>query len=222
MTPNDVKVKRNTTALAVASAGRSDGKRHRTERTPPAGTEHSGGFFLVRVEMRPKATDRPHHDGVVEEHVGDQNRPDGLVESEIAERTAGAEERRERGAHDHGRQHERHGDERAHDAASGKLVARQHVGAGQCDRHGKDRRQCRLPHREPDHVPERGIVDDFAEGVEVERAVRHETATHDRDDRVCKEHREECDGDDREQRGRDARPRHECYRSTVLVHCSIH
>ena len=118
MTPNDVKVKRNTTALAVASRGTQRGKRHRTERTPPARAEHPRGFFLVRVEMRPEAADRPHDDRVVEEHVRDQDRPDGLVESEIAERTAGAEERRERGAHDHGRQHERHGDERAHDAAA--------------------------------------------------------------------------------------------------------
>ena len=94
ITPNDVKVKRNTIAARGRDRGAQRGKRHRAERAPPAGAEHPCRLFLVRVEVRPQATDRAHDDRVVEEHVGDQDRPDGLVESEVAERTAGAEERR--------------------------------------------------------------------------------------------------------------------------------
>ena len=74
--------------------------------------------------MRPQAADRAHDDRVVEEHVGDQDRPDRLVEPEAGERPAGAEQRGERGAHDDGRQHERHGDERAHDPPAAELVPR--------------------------------------------------------------------------------------------------
>ena len=83
------------------------------------------------VEVRPEAADGAHDHRVVEEDVGEQDRPDGLVEPEAGERAAGAEQRDERGADDDRRQHERHGDERAHEAPAREVVAREHVRAGE-------------------------------------------------------------------------------------------
>ena len=82
ITPNDVKVNRNTIAAAAAIAGRSAGSVTSRNARHAARAEHPRRFLLVRVEVRPEPADGAHDDRVVEEDVREEDRPDGLVESE--------------------------------------------------------------------------------------------------------------------------------------------
>ena len=81
--------------------------------------------------------DRADDHGQVEVDVGDEDRPDGLVER-------GREQGQEGGADDDRRQDERHRDQRQHHAAAGEPVAGQHVGRQQPDDHreGGAERAC--------------------------------------------------------------------------------
>ena len=159
-----MKVNRNTIAAAAAIAGRSAGSvtsrnaRHRLAPSIRAASSWPG------VEVRPEAADGAHDDRVVEEDVGEQDRPDGLVEARgPASGPPGAEQRDERGADDDGRQHERDGDERAHDAPARELVAGEHVGARERDSRVStvDSVACHTVNH--DDVAQRRVGDDVAE-----------------------------------------------------------
>ena len=119
--------------------------------------------------MCPEAADRAQHDRVVEEDVGEQDRPDRLVEAEAPEGAARAEQRDERRTHDDRREHEGHGDERTHHAPPAEAVPAHDVGARQRDDEGQRGRQRRLPDGEPQHVPQRRVRDDVGDRGEVER-----------------------------------------------------
>ena len=97
ITPNDVKREQEHDRGSRRDRGPERGQRHLAERTPPAGAEHPRRFLLARVEVCPEPADGAHDDRVVEEDVREQDRPDGLVEPEVGERAAGAEQRGERG-----------------------------------------------------------------------------------------------------------------------------
>ena len=103
---------------------------------PPARAEHAGGVLLVRVEVAPQLADHAHDDRVVEEHVREEDRPEG----------AGYPEREERRRDEHGRQHERDRDQRAHEAPAGEPDPREDVRAGEPDREGEHGRERGLPH----------------------------------------------------------------------------
>ena len=184
--------------LAAAIAGRSAGSvtarnaRHRLAPSIRAASSWRG------IEVRPQAADGADDHRVVEEHVRDQDRGEGLVEAEEREWPAGAEHAGERGADDDGREHERHRHQGAHEPTAPELEARQHERARQRDQHGEDRRQRRLPHREPRDVPQRRVGDDLAERREVELAAGCEPAPDDRRHRVHEEHRQERERHERE------------------------
>jgi hypothetical protein len=170
------------------------------ERAPLAGSEDARRLLLVRIEMRPEPAHGADDHRVVEEHVRDENRPHGLIEAQAAERPVRSEHRCERRADDHRGEHEGNGHERAHDASAREVVAREHVRAGERDRHREHRRDRRLPDGEPDHVTQRRVGHDFAERVEVETTITgRQAACDDRRDRVDEEEREERDRDEREE-----------------------
>ena len=113
-----MKVNRNTTAAAAAIAGRSAGSvtsRKARSRLAPSIARR---FLRSGVEVRPEAADGAHHHRVVEEHVRDQDRAEGLVEPEAPSGPPSPSSATNADAHDDRRQHERHGHERAHDAAA--------------------------------------------------------------------------------------------------------
>ena len=65
------------------------------------------------VEAGPVGTHRPNDDRIVEENVGDQDRPDGVTKPERAVvESDNGEHLGERTGDNDRRQHERHGDER--------------------------------------------------------------------------------------------------------------
>ena len=98
-------------------------------------------FLLAGIEVRPQPADSAHDDRVVEEDVGQQDCRERLLPPERAERAVLLEQASERRAHDHGGEHERHRDRRPQKPAAGKVVAGEHVRAGQRHEHGQHRRQ---------------------------------------------------------------------------------
>ncbi len=101
--------------------GRGEGRRelrqrHLAQPLPRPRAEHRGGRLGRPAEPRPVAADDPHDDGDVEERVGEEDRPDALVEPV-------REQRDERGRDDERRQHERDEDEREHELATSERKA---------------------------------------------------------------------------------------------------
>ena len=101
MIPNEVKVNRNVIDAAARSAGRRSG-----QRDPAASTCRGEAPSVRAASSTPRSScphsvaDRADDHGEVEVHVGDQDRPDGLVER-------GREQGEEGRTDHHGREDER-------------------------------------------------------------------------------------------------------------------
>ena len=103
------------------------------------GAERRRRLGHARIQVRPVRPHDPHHDGDVEERVGDQDRNPPALD-------AVGEDREERERHDHRREHERDDDERADQVASAESVATENVGRGERDE-DRQRRSTRTPAR---------------------------------------------------------------------------
>ena len=79
ITPNDVNVKRNTIAAAASDRRPQGGSVTLTNVRQRRAPSDAGRLLVVRVEVRPEAPDGAHHHGVVEEHVGEEDRPERLA-----------------------------------------------------------------------------------------------------------------------------------------------
>ena len=82
-TPNDVKVNRNTIEAAPASAGRSCGRVTVRKHVPARGAERAGRVLGRGVDGLPRRADGAGDDGVVEEHVGEDDRGGRPPEVEV-------------------------------------------------------------------------------------------------------------------------------------------
>ena len=101
--------------------GTEEGQRDPQHDLTGRGAERAGRLLHPRVQLSPQRPDGADDHGQVEVDVGDEDRPDGLVER--------GREQGEEGRTDHHRgQHEGHGDQRQHQAAPGEPVAGEHVG----------------------------------------------------------------------------------------------
>lgn len=185
--------------------GPERGQRHLPPGRPAGGAQHPGGLLLPGVELRPQPADGAHDDGVVEEDVGEQDRPHRGVEADApqtVEQPGAADQRQERRADDDGRQHERHGDGGPQNLLAPELEAREDVRAGERDQQREHGRGERLPGREPQDVPDVGLPEHVGCPPELPVAARLQAAGDDRRDRIGEEDREERDG-----HGHQAEPR---------------
>src|SRR3546814_11616833 len=111
------------------------------------------------VEALPEPADGPNDDGVVEEGVGDEDRPHRLVEVD-ADRASRSEQGQERRAdHDSG-QHERHRHQRGDGVTAAELGGDEHGGGRESegDRNGGGRQGP--PQRDPRHTGQGGAAED--------------------------------------------------------------
>ena len=131
--PNAVAQNRNTTLAAATIAGRRAGRVTVQQHLPRRRAEGRGGLGRPRVEGLPRGADRADHHGHVEEHQARDDCRRGLVEAEEAERPAVTEQLPERDADHHGRQHERHQQQRPHHAPSREVQPVQGVRRGQAE-----------------------------------------------------------------------------------------
>ena len=113
-------------------------------------------YKRIRSKGALTPADRAHDDGDVEERVRHEDRCPATLEARREDRQEGQRD-------DDRRQHEGHDDERADEPAAGEGVLPEHVGRGKRDRDRERRGGCRLPDREPDHVPRHRV------GQEIER-----------------------------------------------------
>ena len=132
-------------------AGRSAGRV--TVRNTCAGVapERGRGLARPRVERLPGGADRADHDRDVEEGEAGDDRDRRPVEAQEAERPGLADQQPEGDADHDGRQHERHQQQRADDAAEREGQPVQDVRRGQPEQHASKRRQPGRPDREPQH-----------------------------------------------------------------------
>ncbi len=216
-------------------AGRRSGRvtsRKVAQRPAPEGPR---GLLHPRVEVAPQPADGPHHHGVVEEHVREQDRPDAVLQAELrgarpehrrqqrVHRAAWSEEAQERRRDHDRRQHERDRDRGPQQPRPAEAVAGQHVRARHPDHQRQHRRDDRLPHREPEDAPQARVGGDALERRQVEGAVRDEPRGDDRRHGVGEEQQHEAERHrgQRPPAGSTPRRRRHRQRSTVSVHASI-
>ena len=191
----------------------------RPQRGPQQGQHHEPQHLLRRSAKcacsggevgghhRPHRAHQPHHDGDVEEHMGDDHSPCRAMPRR--------REEREKGRADHdGGQHERHGDRRQQSAAAGKPIAGKQVRRREPDEHGQQRARHRLPQGEPQHAPEAGSAQRIADRT------RSHHARQQRAQRPEVEHRQPHHRQ-RGQRGHQP-ARQTVQRNTISVHWSCH
>ncbi len=189
-TPKEVKVKRNTIDAAEAMAGRRRGRVTSTNARHGEAPRVRAASSTPRVERGPRPTDGADHDGVVEEHVGDEDRPDGAGEVDAAH-TVGAEHTEQGDADDDGREHERHEKCRPEEPFADEPVAGEQGRSRQTGDDAQHGGQRRLPQREPRHPTNDRVGDDVADGGQVPHPVGAQAADDDGRDRPHEEHAEE-------------------------------
>ena len=179
--------------------GRGDGgaqprQRDLPEGLPRTGSEHAGRLLHALVKTGPVGTHRPNDDRIVEEHVGDQDRPDGVTKPKRAVvESDNGEHLGERTGDDDRRQHERHGDEGPNESLTTGRQPGDNRRRGKSDGEREHGARDRLPDREPGDVALTRRRSQIEEGLASPAA---EAAPQDRGDRVEKERCDEHGGDD--------------------------
>ena len=179
--------------------GRGDSGAQPRERDLPEGlprprSEHTGRLLHALVEAGPVGTHRPNDDRIVEEHVGDQDRPDGVTKPKRAViESDNGEHLGERTGDDNRRQHERHGDERPSESLTSRRQPGDDRRSGKSDGEREHGARDRLPDREQGDVALTRRRSQIEKGLASPTA---EAAPQDRGDRVEKERCDEHGGDD--------------------------
>ncbi len=187
--------------------------------------EHAGRLLLPGVELGPQPADGPYDDRVVEEDMGQQDRPHRGVQAyapQLVEQSAVSDEGEEGAARDDGRQHERHGDHGPQQSLARKVQAGEEIRGGQREQQGERGGGQRLPGGEPQHVPDVRLRDHVPDPPEPPGAVRLQSARDDRGDGPGEEHGEERDGQGHQAQPRRAPPPGLRYFSTSEVHDLTH
>ena len=154
-------------------AHRDDGRcqawqRDGAEHPQPVGPQHRRSLLGRRIQLRPEGPHRAGDHRVVEEHVGRQDCPHGVMES-IGQSEA-VHERQEGGGHHQRGQDERHHQQGVHEAPAPEAQACQHRGGGQGGGQAEPRGGQRLPGGEPQHVGRYRVAPHLQGGAGVEGA----------------------------------------------------